>query len=114
MYTCTVLFFILYLQRQNINIYNIMIRLNVFIQVEKQNYDQVVSIAKDLVAASQKDNGCVAYDLFQSTTRQDVLMICETWKDAASLAAHEQAAHFTTLVPKIQELAAMKLEKFEF
>ena len=89
-----------------------MIRLNVFIQVEKQN--QVVSIAKDLVAASQKDNGCVAYDLFQSTTRQDVLMICETWKDAASLAAHEQAAHFTTLVPKIQELAAMKLEKFEF
>lgn len=87
-----------------------MIRLNVFIQVEKQNYDQVVS----LVAASQKDNGCVAYDLFQSTTRQDVLMICETWKDAASLAAHEQAAHFTTLVPKIQELAAMKLEKFEF
>lgn len=41
-------------------------------------------------------------------------MICETWKDAASLATHEQAAHFTTLVPKIQELAAMKLEKFEF
>ena len=54
-----------------------MIRLNVFIQVEKQNYDQVVSIAKELVAASQKDNGCVAYDLFQSTKRQDVLMICE-------------------------------------
>ena len=34
-----------------------MIRLNVFIQVEKQNYDQVVNIAKELVAASQKDNG---------------------------------------------------------
>ena len=32
-----------------------MIRLNVFIQVEKQNYDQVVNIAKELVAASQKD-----------------------------------------------------------
>lgn len=56
-----------------------MIRLNVFIQVEKQHYDQVVNIAKELVTASQKDNGCVAYDLFQSTTRQDVLMICETW-----------------------------------
>ena len=56
-----------------------MIRLNVFIQVEKKNYDQVVNIAKELVVA-----------------------------------AHEQAAHFTTLVPKIQELAAMKLEKFEF
>ena len=41
-------------------------------------------------------------------------MICETWKDEASLAAHEKASHFTTLVPKIQELAAMKLEKFAF
>ena len=91
-----------------------MIRLNVFIQVEKQNYDQVVNITKELVAASQKDNGCVAYDLFQSTTRQDVLMICETWKDAESLSAHEKADHFVALVPKIQGLAAMKLEKFEF
>ena len=91
-----------------------MIRLNVFIQVEKQNYDQVVNIAKELVAASQKDTGCVAYDLFQSTTRQDVLMICETWKDAESLSAHEKADHFVALVPKIQGLAAMKLEKFEF
>lgn len=91
-----------------------MIRLNVFIQAEEKNYDQVVTAAKELVAASLKDNGCVAYDLFQSSTRKDVLMICETWKDAASLTAHKQSAHFTTLVPKIQGLAAMKLEKFEF
>ncbi len=91
-----------------------MIRLNVFIQAEEKNYDQVVTAAKELVAASLKDNGCVAYDLFQSSTRKDVLMICETWKDAASLTAHEQSTHFTTLVPKIQGLAAMKLEKFEF
>ena len=91
-----------------------MIRLNVFIQVEKQNREAVVALAKELVVASLQDNGCVAYDLFESATRADVLMICETWQDAASLSAHEQAAHFTTLVPKIQELAVMKLEKFEF
>ena len=91
-----------------------MIRLNVFIQAEEKNYDQVVTAAKELVAASLKDNGCVAYDLFQSSTRKDVLMICETWKDAESLDAHEKAAHFITLVPKLQELGKMKLEKFEF
>ena len=91
-----------------------MIRLNVFIQVEEKNHEAVVAAAKELVAASLKDNGCVAYDLFQSATRSDVLMICETWASAEALAAHEAASHFTTLVPKIQELAAMKLEKFEF
>ena len=91
-----------------------MIRLNVFIQVSAENRAAVLESAKELVAYSLKDNGCIAYDVFESATRSDVLMICETWKDAASLATHEQAAHFTTLVPKIQELAAMKLEKFEF
>lgn len=73
-----------------------------------------MAAAKELVAASLKDQGCIAYDLFQSATRPDVLMICETWADAASLSAHEAASHFTTLVPRIQSLAAMKLEKFNF
>lgn len=91
-----------------------MIRLNVFIQVNEKNHDAVVAAAKELVAASLKDQGCIAYDLFQSATRPDVLMICETWADAASLSAHEAASHFTTLVPRIQSLAAMKLEKFNF
>lgn len=91
-----------------------MIRLNVFIQVDEKNHDAVVAAAKELVAASLKDQGCIAYDLFQSATRPDVLMICETWADAASLSAHEAASHFTTLVPQIQSLAAMKLEKFNF
>ncbi|WP_455997784.1 putative quinol monooxygenase [Phocaeicola barnesiae] len=91
-----------------------MIRLNVFIQVDEKNHDAVVAAAKELVAASLKDQGCIAYDLFQSATRPDVLMICETWADAASLSAHEAASHFPTLVPRIQSLAAMKLEKFNF
>ena len=91
-----------------------MIRLNVFIQVSDDNRAALVATAKELVEASLKDEGCVAYDFFASTTRADVFMICETWKDEASLAAHEKAPHFTTLVPKIQELAAMKLEKFAF
>lgn len=91
-----------------------MIRLNVFIQVDEKNHDAVVAAAKELVAASLKDQGCIAYDLFQSATRPDVLMICETWADAASLSAHEAASHFTTLIPRIQSLAAMKLEKFNF
>jgi hypothetical protein len=91
-----------------------MIRLNVFIQVEKSCRDKVLDIARKLTECSLKEPGCVAYDIFESSTRPDVLMICETWKDAESLDAHEKAAHFVTLVPKLQELGNMKLEKFEF
>lgn len=91
-----------------------MLRLNVFIKVGAENRAAVLEAAKELVAASLKDNGCIAYDVFESATRSDVLMICETWKDEESLAAHSQATHFVTLVPKIEGLAEMKLEKFSF
>ena len=91
-----------------------MIRLNCFIQVEESKREQVLALAKELVAASLNDEGCIAYDIFESSTRRDVMMICETWKDAASLDAHSKSAYFTTLVPQIESLGSLKLEQFEF
>ena len=46
-----------------------MIRLNVFIRTTATNREETVATAKELVAASLKDAGCVAYDLFESATR---------------------------------------------
>ena len=89
-----------------------MIRLNVFIRTTATNREETV--ATELAAASLKDEGCVAYDLFESATRSDVLMICETWSNAKALAAHEQASHFTTLVPRLEQLGELKIEKFVF
>ena len=89
-------------------------RLNVFISVSSENRAAYLESAKELVAASQKDAGCIAYDIFESSTRPEVLMICETWTDDAALAAHEAAEHFKTLVPKLAELGQMKIERFEF
>ena len=91
-----------------------MIRLNCFIQVSAENRAELLAAAKELVAASLNDNGCIAYDIFESATRPEVMMICETWKDAACLDVPMHAPHFTALVPKIQALGAMKIEQFEF
>lgn len=91
-----------------------MIRLNVFIQVAAADRAALLETAKELVSLSLKDSGCIAYDLFESATRPDVLMICETWADEASLDAHSLSAHFVTLVPKLEQLGTMKLEKFIF
>lgn len=57
-----------------------MIRLNVFIQVSAENRAAVLESAKELVAYSLKDNGCIAYDVFESATRSDVLMIVKHGK----------------------------------
>lgn len=91
-----------------------MIRLNVFIRVAEEHREELLRAARELVAASLGDEGCVAYDLFESATRRDVAMICETWRDDAALAAHEQAPHFTTLVPLMKRLGCLTLERFDF
>lgn len=91
-----------------------MIRLNVFIKVAEENKPKLLEAARELTAHSLGDRGCVAYDIFESSTRNDVLMICETWEDASSLAEHGDSEHFKRLVPQIHALAEMKTEKFEF
>ena len=88
-----------------------MIRLNVFVRVNETNREKAIEAAKELTACSLKEEGCIAYDTFESS---DVFMICETWQNAEVLAAHEKTAHFAQYVGIIQELAEMKLEKFEF
>ena len=66
-----------------------MIRLNVFIRVKEEKREAVLVAAKELVTASQKDKGCIAYDVFESATRHDVLMIC--------VASHLHSVHVVSL-----------------
>ena len=91
-----------------------MIRLNVFISVEDVNRATVLAAAKELTAASVKEEGCIAYDVFESATRPNVLLICETWKDSEALANHEKQAAFIKNIVILKELTKIKVEKFEF
>lgn len=91
-----------------------MIRLNCFISVKEENKKTVMEAAKRLTAASQEQDGCVAYDIFESATRPEVLMFCETWRDKEALAAHSDSEVFKEEVKIISGHAEMKLESFEF
>lgn len=91
-----------------------MIRLNCFIQVSPDKRDTVLEAARSLTAASVAQDGCIAYDIFTSATRPDVMMICETWRDQAALDAHSASDEFVRYVGIMRDNAAMKLESFEF
>ncbi len=91
-----------------------MIRMNVFIRCEESKRSEVLKTAHELVEKSLHDAGCIAYDIFESATRKNVFIICETWSDEKTLDAHMKTPHFTTLVPRLEALAEMKLEQFSF
>ena len=68
-----------------------MIRLNCFFQAtDGDQYKEALRAAVALTEKSRNHAGCIAYDVFQSATRSDVFMFCETWKDDASLKAHAE------------------------
>ena len=91
-----------------------MIRLNVFISVEDVNRAKVLDAAKELTAASVKEEGCIAYDVYESATRANVLLVCETWIDSEALSNHEKGASFIKNIAILQEISTIKVEKFDF
>ena len=91
-----------------------MIRVNCFFQANEEQYATALETALALVAASREHAGCVSYDVFESGTRPDVFMFCETWTNAATLEAHAASEEFKTYVAQLKELGLMKIEKFDF
>ena len=92
-----------------------MIRLNCFFKAnDGEQYKTALEAAKELTSYSQHHEGCIAYDVFQSATRQDVFMICETWEDASSLDKHSATPEFMKYSPMMRQCGQMKVEKFEF
>lgn len=93
-----------------------MIRINCFFKAaEKPDaMAKAVEAAKALTAKSLGHEGCIAYDVFCSATRTDVMIICETWKDQACLDKHSATPEFAEYVGIIQENGTLKIESFEF
>lgn len=90
-----------------------MIRINVFFQVNEGSKEEFLAVVNPLVVESNKEEGCIAYDLFASTSRPDVYLMCETWADAAAVASHDSSAHFQAAAAKLGALCTLKVEKLE-
>lgn len=87
-----------------------MLRLNCFIKVTPARRAEALLAAIDLTEASRSEDGCVAYDIFESATIPEHLMICETWRDEEALKRHSETEHFKRYVGIIRSIAEMHLE----
>lgn len=91
-----------------------MIRLNCFFKANEGRYTEALEAAIALTARSLEHKGCIAYDVFESATRPDIFMICETWENAEVLDLHSATPEFAEYVGIMEQCGALKLEKFEF
>jgi quinol monooxygenase YgiN len=63
-----------------------------------------------LSQASQKDAGCLAYDLFESHTEPNVFMMIEKWSDAQALDNHNKNQTLLAFAAKVPEYLSQKPE----
>ena len=63
------------------------------VDVPPPRKDECVTMLKKLADASRKDQGSVAFDVVQQTSRPNHFTVIEAWKDRKAFDAHVQAAH---------------------
>jgi quinol monooxygenase YgiN len=53
----------------------------------------LLTAAKTMIDETNKEVGCVSYDMFQSVTAPDTLVFVERWETKDNLASHGKSAH---------------------
>ena len=63
------------------------------------------SVVRELVACSAAEEGNITYTLNQDISNPRSFAIIEIWKDQDAIKEHNASKHFTTIVPKLGEMA---------
>ena len=58
--------------------------------------------AKPLIEASQKEAGCIAYNLYEDIADPNVFAFIEHWEDQAAIDAHNNSEHVKQIVPRLR------------
>lgn len=72
--------------------------------------DEFKALAKPLIAASRKEEGCISYSLFEDIHDKNILTFIEEWKSEEAIQIHNNSPHFTSIVPALGPLTAKPSE----
>ncbi|MDL2232128.1 antibiotic biosynthesis monooxygenase [Ruminococcaceae bacterium OttesenSCG-928-L11] len=81
-----------------------MIRVVATFNLKPNQLDNALTVAKELIALTRKEEGCVHYDLAQAAQNESVLVILEAWESQEALDVHSASEHFGRLVPQLAAL----------
>ena len=66
-----------------------------------EEFKKVVTV---LLAETKKEEGCIAYQLFQDLNNNDIFTFIEEWQSQEALQSHMKSKHFVEAMPKLNEL----------
>jgi len=72
--------------------------------------DNILNETKTLIEATRNEEGCIEYNLYNSTEKKNILTFVEKWDSKESLEAHVKQAHFIDFGSAIENYLAKDLE----
>lgn len=72
-----------------------------------------LELVNQLGEASRAEAGCIEYILHKDVQKPLIYCIIEKWKDQAAIDFHNSSSHFTSLVPKIIEIAQAEIDVYQ-
>jgi quinol monooxygenase YgiN len=66
--------------------------------------EKAAELYREMVAETQKEDGCIQYDLFIDENDETAWVLLEQWESRAHLDAHIATGHFKRLIPQLGEL----------
>jgi len=63
-------------------------------QVKPDRRDAFIAGAKECIAATRKEKGCLSYDSHASINDPNLFVVVERWESREDLIAHGRAPHF--------------------
>lgn len=79
-----------------------MLHIEAQITVKKEQTEDFLQAAKEVIATSRAEGGNHGYELVQSTENETVFYMLEKWADMEAIQQHNDSEHFK----KFQKLAA--------
>ena len=71
---------------------------------------KVLELARKLVEATVKEEGCIKYEMYQDEKNPSTLIIIEEWETIEVLNNHMSSEHFQKILPQMNEYMARKPE----
>lgn len=78
-----------------------MVKVIATFSVQADNLDIFLTLAKELVGTTVREEGCISYGMLQDVNNPGKLIMVEEWESRDALDKHLASTHFTTLVPQM-------------
>ncbi|MCB2294990.1 antibiotic biosynthesis monooxygenase [Clostridium algoriphilum] len=78
--------------------------------IKQGKVEEFKALTEKLINESRKEKGNISYNLYQDANNSNVLTFIEEWESLDIIKSHNNSKHFTSIVPKFEDLQESQSE----